>query len=252
MGHLPCALILALILAGAGRGKRTPRTPVRAHVPLLPSGPGGVGGIHAVRRVSGQSSGPRRASAANGKSGCRSCRAAAGTPYPGDGRACLLIGSAGRAARGLRRSGRTPMIPTAPCGATRISRCPRHSGTVREAHVREAHTRGRMFARRRFFGPVGLPAEDSPSGLGRTLGKRVGGNPSRVRISHPPPRWTAATSACLPSINTRLRPAGQGAVGGDQVDAVGLARAGLAAEQDVALGQVAGDQLARPFSSHSR
>ncbi len=34
---------------------------------------------------------------------------------------------------------------------------------------------------------ISLPAEDSPSGLGRTLGKRVGGNPSRVRISHPPP-----------------------------------------------------------------
>src|ERR687898_1308966 len=30
-------------------------------------------------------------------------------------------------------------------------------------------------------------AEDSPSGLWRTLGKRVGGNPSRVRIPHPPP-----------------------------------------------------------------
>lgn len=29
--------------------------------------------------------------------------------------------------------------------------------------------------------------EDSPRGLGRTLGKRVGGNPSRVRISYPPP-----------------------------------------------------------------
>src|SRR5581483_8284534 len=34
--------------------------------------------------------------------------------------------------------------------------------------------------------PVSLPAEDSPSGLGRTLGKRVGGNPSRVQISYPP------------------------------------------------------------------
>src|SRR5689334_4200296 len=32
-----------------------------------------------------------------------------------------------------------------------------------------------------------FPAEDSPRGLGRTLGKRVGGNPSRVRISYPPP-----------------------------------------------------------------
>src|SRR5580704_4505988 len=36
---------------------------------------------------------------------------------------------------------------------------------------------------------VSFPAEDSPSGLGRTLGKRVGGNPSRVRISYPPPSW---------------------------------------------------------------
>ena len=35
--------------------------------------------------------------------------------------------------------------------------------------------------------PVSFPAEDSPSGLGRTLGKRVGGNPSGVRISYPPP-----------------------------------------------------------------
>src|SRR5215471_8598463 len=42
-------------------------------------------------------------------------------------------------------------------------------------------------------GPVSFPAEDSPSGLGRTLGKRVGGNPSRVRISHPPPRWPGKT-----------------------------------------------------------
>lgn len=29
---------------------------------------------------------------------------------------------------------------------------------------------------------VPSPAEVSPSGLGRTLGKRVGGNPSRVQI----------------------------------------------------------------------
>src|SRR5580704_3778450 len=36
---------------------------------------------------------------------------------------------------------------------------------------------------------VSYPAEVSPSGLGRTLGKRVGGNPSRVRISYPPPSW---------------------------------------------------------------
>ena len=37
---------------------RTPRTPVRARVPLLPSGPGGVGGINAVRGVIGQCSQP--------------------------------------------------------------------------------------------------------------------------------------------------------------------------------------------------
>jgi hypothetical protein len=35
-----------LILTG-NRG--TPRTPVRAHVPLLPSGPGGVGGVTPCR-----------------------------------------------------------------------------------------------------------------------------------------------------------------------------------------------------------
>ena len=33
---------------------------------------------------------------------------------------------------------------------------------------------------------VSCPAEDSPRGLGRTLGKRVGVTPSRVRISYPP------------------------------------------------------------------
>ncbi len=42
--------------------------------------------------------------------------------------------------------------------------------------------------------PVSLPAEDSPSGLGRTLGKRVGGNPSRVQISYPPPEAQPPTS----------------------------------------------------------
>ena len=41
--------------------------------------------------------------------------------------------------------------------------------------------------------PVSSSAEDSHSGLGRTLGKRVGGNPSRVRIPHPPPDATART-----------------------------------------------------------
>src|SRR3954467_10664960 len=34
---------------------------------------------------------------------------------------------------------------------------------------------------------VSCRTEDSPRGLGRTLGKRVGFTPSRVRISYPPP-----------------------------------------------------------------
>jgi hypothetical protein len=34
--------------------------------------------------------------------------------------------------------------------------------------------------------PVTFRAEDSPRGLWRSLGKRVGFTPSRVRIPHPP------------------------------------------------------------------
>src|SRR6266567_6981038 len=54
-----------------------------------------------------------------------------------------------------------------------------HEGSARQ-HSRESGWRSTP--RRR----VSLPTEDSPSGLGRTLGKRVGGNPSRVQISYPP------------------------------------------------------------------
>ena len=35
--------------------------------------------------------------------------------------------------------------------------------------------------------PVSFSTEDSPRGLWRSLGKRVGFTPSRVRISYPPP-----------------------------------------------------------------
>src|SRR4051812_49929108 len=42
-----------------------------------------------------------------------------------------------------------------------------------------------------------LRLEDSPRGLGRTLGKRVGGNPSRVRISYPPPLSERPTDRCF-------------------------------------------------------
>src|SRR5690606_11668437 len=42
--------------------------------------------------------------------------------------------------------------------------------------------------------------EDSPSGLWRTLGKRVGFTPSGVRIPHPPPDRRARTARCGPFV----------------------------------------------------
>ena len=62
------------------------------------------------------------------------------------------------------------------------------------------------------FGLAKLPqvasaAEDSPSGLWRTLGKRVGGNPSRVRIPHPPPQsppTLVRTRGCISAICSAL------------------------------------------------
>src|SRR6201996_1496837 len=52
---------------------------------------------------------------------------------------------------------------------------------------------------------VSLPTEDSPSGLWRTLGKRVGGNPSRVRIPHPPPFSAGAPLPGFPAISAGPR-----------------------------------------------
>src|SRR5690348_3526376 len=118
LSDAPAAISPSPPVIGTGN-RRTPRTPIRARVPLLPSGPGGVGGSNAVRGVIGQCSQTHD-------------------------QMCVL----------------RPR-PGAPCSA-----CWRFR--------------------------VSSPAEDSPSGLGRTLGKRVGGNPSRVRISYPPPnviRW---------------------------------------------------------------
>jgi hypothetical protein len=46
--------------------------------------------------------------------------------------------------------------------------------------------------------PVSYPAEDSPSGLGRTLGKRVGCKPSGVRIPYPLPALTSANARASP------------------------------------------------------
>src|ERR1700754_3500919 len=54
----------------------------------------------------------------------------------------------------------------------RFTRCAPHGELPTEYPVRGGRRR-----------PVSFSAEDSPRGLGRTLGKRVGRNPSRVRIS---------------------------------------------------------------------
>src|SRR5262245_28351950 len=77
----------------------------------------------------------------------------------------------------------------------------RVSGTSR----RSVENPGRNLVQARCLMSVGLPTEDSPSGLGRTLGKRVGGNPSRVRISHPPPRRPAMLH--VRSCSSELMPA---------------------------------------------
>src|SRR4051794_1889853 len=108
------------------------------------------------------------------------------------GKASLLSGAdvetvlratmCGRAVAGRARTARTPRAPARAC----LSLLPSGPGEVR----RVSAARGVGFA---VYGPVlavaPLPvsssAEDSPSGLWRSLGKRVGGDPSRVQIPHP-------------------------------------------------------------------
>ena len=55
LSDAPAAISPSPPVIGTGN-RRTPRTPIRARVPLLPSGPGGVGGSNAVRGVIGQCS----------------------------------------------------------------------------------------------------------------------------------------------------------------------------------------------------
>src|ERR1700722_16523270 len=149
-GHVACHdLTLAVPV-------RTPRTPARARVPLLPSGPGGVGGISAVRGVADQSShGWGQVAPHPGGPGRRHRPWARGAPRPG-----------------WRPRTAGPGSRPGPAGAT---------ATAWSGELVPHAASGRSLT------PVSLPAEDSPSGLGRTLGKRVGGNPSGVRISYPPP-----------------------------------------------------------------
>lgn len=74
-----------------------------------------------------------------------------------------------------------PVEPTYPCCLPALGEFSRM--TPHEGSATTVTTAARTAERAR----VPSWAEDSPSGLGRTLGKRVGGNPSRVRISYPPP-----------------------------------------------------------------
>ena len=75
---------------------------------------------------------------------------------------------------------RLPLLPSGPGGVQRDDAA---RGVGRPVYA-ASRSRGCPDAAAR--GTVPSPAEDSPSGLGRTLGKRVGGNPSRVRIPYPP------------------------------------------------------------------
>lgn len=87
------------------------------------------------------------------------------------------------------------------------------------------------------------PAEDSPSGLGRTLGKRVGGNPSRVRISYPPPLLSPGNTSKAPAarcggLRRRMRTAlllarqarGVGPLPGPRTFRSGIAEPGAASD----------------------
>ena len=83
--------------------------------------------------------------------------------------------------------------PRAPVRA-RLSLLPSGPGEVHEMHAArgadDQSTRPRVDQGCAVTRPAGLypgSTEDSPRGLGRTLGKRVGLTPSRVRISYPPP-----------------------------------------------------------------
>jgi hypothetical protein len=53
--------------------------------------------------------------------------------------------------------------------------------------------------------PFGGDLEDSPSGLWRTLGKRVGLTPSGVRIPHPPPLCCLRTELIFASRHRSCR-----------------------------------------------
>src|SRR4051794_828194 len=81
-------------------------------------------------------------------------------------------------------------------------RIPNHRGASCRTRTRRAQCRS---GRRSSAGCAGtMPTlEDSPSGLWRSLGKRVGGNPSGVRISHPPQTGAHRRSSSHQRAHTR-------------------------------------------------
>ena len=139
---------LALTGPAPRPGTRTPRVPGRAHLPLLHSCPGGVQRGTTTR---GAGHDPRRA-AASRKSSQLARRRAAGPSLA-----------------------QRPRLPGGRHLRLRPRRAITHGKRRPGAISSDAHPL------------VASPAEDSHSGLVRTIGNRVGIKPSGVQIPHPPP-----------------------------------------------------------------
>src|SRR4051794_21375778 len=82
-----------------------------------------------------------------------------------------------------------PAELTCPCclpALGEFSEMPPHGGLAQSLGEQPSASKAAWISRgtRR---PVPYPTEDSPSGLWRSLGKRVGCKPSGVRIPYPPP-----------------------------------------------------------------
>ncbi len=100
-----------------------------------------------------------------------------------------------------RTSPHTPKRSPSPAGSSRI-RARRHPAAMRRPPPR---TPWRTTARVTLpTAPVrhtaGRNASDRPRTPGRTCGKRVGGKPSRVRISYPPPLLSPGNTSKAPAV----------------------------------------------------
>ena len=158
---------------GAAPGARTPRVPGRAHLPLLHSCPGGVQWGTTTR---GAATDPRRPLPGPAK-------------RPSDGPARPV----GRGRRATPRGG--PQLATPPRTSTEVVSPDTHCGIpIGASDVRTHVPSMHRTATETISGDpdplVASPAEDSHSGLVRTIGNRVGIKPSGVQIPHPPPPGT--------------------------------------------------------------